>query len=394
MTYLHLEHFPTMRFLFFAIFIASFAFIDTSSFEAHGAEKHLNQTKYIVYVGSYGTGIQAYRFDAGNGQLQPIGITGKITNPSFLIADHDFRYLYAVSELTGNEEGAVASFAINSASGGLTSLNSVSSAGLAPCHLALDQTSRMLMVANYTSGGVSAYPIKDDGRIGARTALMTAQGKGPNTERQEGPHAHEVVVTSDNRFAYVPDLGLDHLRIYKIDPSHAMLTPNNPPFAKQDPGMGPRHMAFSPDERFAYVANELKSEVSVFQHDKDTGALTKVQDVSTLPAGYAGENAPAEILVDSAGKFVYATNRGADSIAVFAIDPSKGTLQQIQVISSEGTMPRGLEIDPTGHFVFAGNQKTDNFVIFHIDSSSGKLTPTGQVIQTPSPVAFLFVPTT
>ena len=383
-----------MRFLPFAISIAFLVFIKTSSFEAQGAEKHLNQTKYIVYVGSYGTGIQAYRFDAGDGQLQAIGMMGKITNPSFLIADREFRYLYAVSELTGNDEGAVAAFAINSASGALSPLNSVTSAGVAPCHLAVDHTSKILMVANYTSGGVSAYPIKDDGRIGGMTGVMTAHGKGPNTERQEGPHAHEVVVTADNRFAYVPDLGLDHIRIYKIDPSHATLTPNNPPFAKQDPGMGPRHMAFSPDEKFAYVVNELKSEVSVFQHDKDTGALTKIQDVSTLPPDYSGENGPAEILVDSAGKFVYATNRGADSIAVFAIDPTKGTLSQIQVISSEGAMPRGLEIDPTGHFVFAGNQKTDNFVIFHIDANSGKLTPTGRVIQTPSPVAFLFVPTT
>jgi 6-phosphogluconolactonase len=382
-----------MRFLPFAISIAFLVFINTSSFEAHGAEKHLKQTKYIVYVGSYGTGIQAYRFDAGDGQLQAIGMMGKITNPSFLIADREFRYLYAVSELTGKEEGAVASFAINPASGALSPLNSVSSAGLAPCHLAVDQTSKMLMVANYTSGGVSVYPIKDDGHIGEMTGVMTAHGKGPNRERQEGPHAHEVVVTSDNRFAYVPDLGLDHVRIYKIDSSHAALTANNPAFTKQDPGMGPRHMAFSPDEKFAYVVNELKSEVSVFQHDKDTGALTKIQDVSTLPPDYSGENGPAEILVDSAGKFVYATNRGADSIAVFAIDPTKGTLRQIQVISSEGTMPRGLEIDPTGHFVFAGNQKTDNFVIFHIDANSGKLAPTGQVIQTPSPVAFLFVPT-
>ena len=356
------------------------------------ATKHLDQTKYILYVGSYGKGIQAYQFDSATGQLKDIGRSGDAVNPSFLAADPDFRYLYAVSEVEGNVNGGVAAFSIDRENGSLRALNSVSSAGVAPCHLAVDKTGKMLIVANYTSGGVSAYPIGHDGRIGEISALLTAKGQGPNAERQEGPHAHEVLISSDNARAYVPDLGLDEIRLYRLDPSKAGLAPNDPPVVKQSPGMGPRHLAFSPDEKFAYVMNELKSEVSVFKHDKATGNMTKVQDVSSIAPGYSGENGPAEILVDSRGKFVYATNRGADNIAVFSIDSYDGTLRQIQLISSEGTMPRGLEIDPSGRFIFAGNQKTDNFVVYHIDPKAGTLTATGQVIHTPSPVAFLFVP--
>jgi len=370
----------------------SFAALPFTAMSSLSATQHLDQTKYILYVGSYGKGIEAYRFDASTGQLQPMGRSGDVVNPSFLTADRDFRHLYAVSEVVGNTNGGVAAFSINRENGTLHALNSASSAGVSPCHLALDRTGKMLIVANYGSGGVSAFPIEPNGRLGQMSALMTAHGHSADPQRQEGPHAHEVVISSDNARAYVPDLGLDQIRLYRLDVSKAGLTPNDPPFAKQDPGFGPRHLAFSPDEKFAYVINELKSEVSVFTHNPANGSMTKIQDVSTLPSGYSGENAPAEILVDSHGKFVYATNRGADSIAVLAIEPGKGTLRQIQVISSEGKMPRGLEIDPTGHFMFAGNQKTNNFVIYHIDEKSGQLTATGQVVNTPSPVAFLFVP--
>jgi 6-phosphogluconolactonase len=351
----------------------------------------LDQTKYIVYIGSYGKGVTAYRFDAGSGQLQAIGLVGEVANPSFLAADKDFRYLYAVSELEG-KNGGVAAFSIDRSSGSLRSLNAVSSAGVAPCHLAVDKDSKMVIVANYGTGGVSAYPIGADGRLGEMSSLMTAKGTGPNAERQEGSHAHEVVISSDNRLAYVPDLGLDQIRLYQLDTSTAKLTPHDPPFAKQSPGMGPRHLAFTPDEKFAYVMNELKSEVSVFTRDAATGNLTKIQDISSLRPDYSGENGPAEILVDSTGKFVYATNRGEDTIAVFAINPADGKLTLVQSISAEGKSPRGLEIDPTGSFIFVGNQKTDNFVIYHIDKTTGKLTATGQVMHMPTPVAFLFVP--
>ncbi|HEX4773863.1 MAG TPA: lactonase family protein [Bryobacteraceae bacterium] len=354
-----------------------------------GASKHLTQTKYILYIGAYGKGISAYRFDASTGKLEAIGLAGELGNPSFLASDSKYRTLYAVSEVDGSVHGAVGAFAINRQSGALRKLNTRDSGGIAPCHLATYQD-KALIVANYTSGGVSSYPIEQDGSLGEMVSLMTPKGHGPNPKRQEGPHAHEVVIASSG-LAYVPDLGLDQLRIYNVA-DDAKLTVHDPAFVQQDPGMGPRHMAFTSDQKYAFVVNELKSVVSLFRRDTATGAMTKVQDVSSLPEGFSGENDPAEILVDAGDKYVYSTNRGNDSVAVFSFDAAAGKLQQIQVISTEGKMPRGLEFDPTGHFLFAGNQKTNNFVVFRVDQASGKLTPTGQSVTTPSPVAFLFVP--
>lgn len=352
--------------------------------------KPVNQ-HYIVYVGAYGKGITAYRFDTGSGKLQPLGMAGEIVNPSFLAISPDKRKLYAVSEVEGNHDGAVGAFSIDAHTGKLTELNTRNSGGIAPCHLAVDHTGKMLIVANYTSGGVSSYPIEADGSLGEMASLMTAQGHGPNAARQEGPHAHEVVIGKDNHIAYVPDLGLDRIRLYRIDPATAKLSDNEPPFVQQDPGFGPRHMVFSPNGQFVYVINELKSFVSVFRLDGADGKMTKIQDASSLPEGYTGENGPAEILIDSRGQYVYATNRGNDTIAVFSVDNASGKLKQVQVISAEGKMPRGLTFDPSEHFLFAGNQTTNNFVVFRVDPSTGRLSPTGTVVNTPSPVDFLFV---
>ncbi len=357
-----------------------------------GASRHPEQTKYFVYVGTYTKNIFGYGFDAGSGKLDAMGPLGEVMNPSFLATDPHFRFLYSVSEVEGKENGGVAAFSIDRKNGSLKFLNSASSAGVAPCHLAVDKTAKMLVVANYGTGAVSAFPLERDGRLGPMSALMEAHGSSVNPDRQKGPHAHETVISADNRFLYVPDLGLDQIRIYRLDPSQAKLTPSEPAFAKDDPGSGPRHIAFAPSHKFAYVVNELKSFVTVFSHDTSTGNLKEIQTVSTLPPGFSGENAPAEIEVDKAGKFVYASNRGHNSIAVFAIDEASGTLKQVQVISTEGKEPRGFEIDPTGHFLFAGNHKSNQFVVFRVDPATGQLTPTGQKIDVPSPVAFQFVP--
>jgi 6-phosphogluconolactonase len=365
--------------------LAIFSLFAMSSFAATS-----NQTKFFLYVGSYTHEILLYEFDSVTGQLKLDGPAGQVDSPSWVTADPDFKYLYAVSEVE-NKTGGVAAFAINRENGSLRKLNEVSSGGVAPCHVATDRTGKMVIVANYTSGSVSAYPVKQDGRLGEMGSLMTATGQGPD-QRQNGPHAHEVVISSDNKLAYVPDLGLDQIRVYQIHTDKGTLSPANPPFVKQDPGFGPRHMAFSPDWSHAYLMNELKSQVSVFTHDKSTGKLTKIQDVSSLPADYAGKNGPAEILVDATGRFVYATNRGADTIAVFAVEPGKGTIKLTQSVPSQGRSPRGLTIDPSGRFMFAGNQDTSNFAVYHIDANSGQLTATGQVISQGSPVAFLFVP--
>ncbi len=345
-----------------------------------------------MYVGVYGKGVYAYRYASAQGSFEPLGMVGEVVNPSFLATDRSYKHLYAVSEVEGKVDGAVAAFSIDRKSGKLQALNHRSSAGIAPCHLAVDHTTKMLVAANYTTGSVPAFPIENDGSLGEMSALMTAQGSSVNPQRQEGPHAHETVISADNRFLYVPDLGLDRIRIYKLDPAHAKLTPSDPAFVQVEPGSGPRHIAFSPNGKHAYVVNELKSAVYVFNHDAANGNLQQVQTVSTLPAGFTGENAPAEVLIDRAGKFLYASNRGPGTIAVFAIDPTAGTLKQVQVAGTGGTFPRGVEIDPTGRFLLAGDQKADQFVVFQIDPATGQLHLTGKVFNVPSPVAFLFVP--
>lgn len=353
------------------------------------AKEH--NANYFLYAGVYGKGIYGFRFNANNGRLQPIGLAGAIVNPSWVTVGPHERFLYAVSEVEGQNNGAVAAFAIDRQTGALRELNSMSSAGVSPCHIGIDHTGKMLLVANYGTGSVGVFPIQPDGSLGAMSTLLIAEGHSVNSHRQEGPHAHEVVISADNRFAYVPDLGLDEIRIYRIDPEHAAATPNDPPFAKEDPGMGPRHIAFGAGEKYAYLATELKSFVTVFSHDAQNGSLTAIQKVSTLPEGFTGENAPAEIVVDDAEKFVYATNRGANTIAVFAIDGATGKLRQIQNISSEGNFPRGFAIDPTGRYAFAGNQKSDNFAVFRVDRATGRLTFTGENIKLSSPVGFAFV---
>ncbi|HLH05289.1 MAG TPA: lactonase family protein [Bryobacteraceae bacterium] len=375
--------------------IPLFAVLSTTmSTSSHlsGASTGAQQQSYFVYLGSYGQGIQGYRFDAANGALESIGLAGKVENPSWITADRDYRHLYAVSELQGNQNGGVASFAIDRKSGKLTSLNQVSSKGKAPCHASVDATGRMIVVANYTTGDAVSFAIEKNGSLSEAVSIEKAHGSGPNKERQEGPHAHEAVITRDNTRVYVPDLGLDEIRIYKIDPATAKLTPNDPPNAKAEAGSGPRHIVFDHNERYAYVMHELKPFVSVFRRDPATGALERIQEVRTIRRDFTKENTGAEIRIDAAGKFLYTSNRGEDSIQVFAIDSATGKLNQVQNISTEGQQPRGFALDPTGRFLLAGNQKSNTLVVFKVDPSTGKLTPAGKKIETPSPVDVFFVP--
>jgi 6-phosphogluconolactonase len=359
---------------------------------AKSASAEPDHTKYFLYVGTYGKGIYAYHFDAHSGNLQSIGLAGEIVNPSWITTDPHHRYLYAVSEIEGKVNGGVAAFALDRRSGMLRKLNSMSSAGVAPCHLSVDRTGRMLLVANYGTGGVGVFAVGADGSLRTMTGLLQAEGHSVNPKRQQGPHAHEAVITADNRFAYVPDLGLDRIRIYRLDPSHASATENSPAFVSEQPGYGPRHIAFAPGDRHAYVVNELKSFVTVYTRDSQNGNLHLVQQISTLPEGFTGENAPAEIAVDHAGRFVYATNRGANTVAVFAIDPATGTLRMVQSVSSEGDFPRGFSLDPTGHYAFVGNQKSDDFAVFEVDQATGHLRFTGERFKLSAPVGFAFVP--
>jgi len=357
--------------------------------------------KYLVYVGTYtgeGTkskGIYAFRYDAATGQLTPLGLAAETTNPSFVAAHPNGKFLYAVNEVgdyKGPNSGGVSAFSIDRATGKLTFLNELPSRGADPCYITVDRTGKFVLVANYTGGSVIVYPILEDGRLGEASAFVQHTGHGPNAERQEGPHAHSIDLSPDNRFAFVDDLGLDELLVYKFDAAKGSLTPNDPPFAKLDAGAGPRHFALRPDGKFAYVVTEIGRSVTVFSNDAASGTLQRVQTLTTLPAGFTGRNDDAEIEVLPSGKFLYASNRGHDSIAVFAIDKNTGTLTPIEYVSTKGANPRHFEIDPTGSLLFAASEKSDNIVVFRINAQTGRLTPTGKVLEVAQPVCFKFVP--
>jgi 6-phosphogluconolactonase len=360
-------------------------------------------SSYLVYVGTYtaGTskGIYNYHFDPKTGQLTPIGVAAEVVNPSFLATDPQHRFLYAVTEMgqahgpdAYKTNGSISSFSIDRKTGALTFLNKIDSGGGGPCHLVVDKTGKMLFVANYGSGSVASFAIKPDGSIGERTGFDQHTGSSVDPARQKGPHAHAVVLSPDNRFLFVPDLGTDQIKIYRVDAAKGTFTPNDPPFATVKAGYGPRHFTFGRGAKFAYAVCEMGSSVAVFSYDPAKGSLTPVQTISNLPSDFKGVNNSAEIEVDRSGRFLYASNRGNDSITVFAIDPVKGTLTKVQVVPTQGNMPRNFAIDPTGKYLIAANQKSNNMVVFSIDPKDGQLKPAGQTLDISSPVDILFVP--
>jgi 6-phosphogluconolactonase len=361
---------------------------------------------YFVYVGTYtaeagsaSKGIYGYRFDSDTGELASLGLAAETTNPSFLAVHPNHRFIYAVNE-TGNyqgqKSGAVSAFSIDRANGKLTLLNEVASKGADPCYITIDKTGKYVLVANYTGGSVAVFPVLEDGRLGEASAFIQHTGHGADPERQEGPHAHSIDLSADERFAIVDDLGLDETLVYRFDRAKGSLSLNDPQIyttlAKADPGAGPRHFAFNPNGKFGYVVNEIQSTVSVFSYDGSAGVLRRLQTISTYPKDFTAHNDDAEIQVHPSGKFLYASNRGHDSIAVFAIDPDKGTLTLIEYASTKGQTPRSFEIAPGGSLLFAANEKSNNIVVFSIDGKTGRLTPTGKVLDVSEPVCVKFVP--
>jgi 6-phosphogluconolactonase len=367
---------------------------------AAAAAPPAKQGQYLFYVGtdteegSKSKGIYAYRYDANTNQITPLGLAAETTNPSFLALHANGRFLYAVNSVgnyKGPNSGGVSAFSIDRATGKLTFLNEVPSRGADPCYISVDQTGKYVLVANYAGGSVAVFPVLADGKLGEATAFVQHTGHGTNPQRQEGPHPHSIDLSPDNHFAMVDDLGLDELLVYKFDGAKGSLSPNDPPFAKFDPGAGPRHLALRPDGEFAYVITEMGNTVTVFSNDAASGRLKLLQTVTTLPKGFSGRNDDAEIRVHPSGRFLYASNRGDDSIAIYAIDKSQGTLAQVGSVHTGGKEPRNFEIDPTGTLLFAANQKSDTIVIFRIDAKTGHLTPTGQVLEVASPVCVKFM---
>jgi 6-phosphogluconolactonase len=345
-----------------------------------------------VYVGTYtggpSRGIYLLELDTNSGALGRPRLVGETENPSFLALHPTGKYLYAVNEV---DQGGVSAFAIDANSGKLTFLNRQSSQGSGPCHLVVDRAGKNVLVATYGSGTLAVLPIEADGHLRPSSSSVQHKGSSANPERQEGPHAHSINLDAANHFAVAADLGLDKVLVYRFDPSQGTLTPNDPPFTSVAPGAGPRHFAFHPDGRHAYVINEMQSTVTAFDYDPERGTLAELQTITTLPRDYADKNFTAEGQVHPSGKFLYGSNRGHDSIAIFTIDARTGRLEPVGHQSTYGKTPRHFGIDPSGRFLLAANQDSNTLVVFRIDPQSGRLQPTGHSTEVPKPVCVKFV---
>ena len=353
----------------------------------------------LVYFGTYtgakSKGIYVSRFDPTTGQLTAAELAAATVSPSFLAVHPSWRFLYAAGEtgtLEGKRGGAVSAFSLDAKTGRLTLLNRQSSGGEGPCHLAVDQSGKCLLVANYGNGAIAALPIQADGALAEPGTVIQHQGSSVNPARQSGPHAHFITADPTDRFVLACDLGLDEVLVYRLDPAKATLVANDPPFASVKPGSGLRHLAFHPSGRFVFLISEMSSTLTVFAYDAKRGALKEVQTISTLPETFTGERSGAEVQVHPSGKFVYGSNRGHDSIAVFGFDPKRGHLTCLQHQATQGKMPRHFAIDPTAQWLLAENQESDSVVVFRVDATTGRLSPTGQRISVGAPVCAVFVP--
>jgi 6-phosphogluconolactonase len=358
------------------------------------------QKQYLVYVGTYteqgskSKGIYAYRFDPGTDRVTPLGLVAKTVNPSFIAIDPNRRFLYAVNEVSdfqGQKSGAISAFAIDRATGKLTLLDQVASRGAGPCYITVDKTGKYVLVANYDGGSVAVFPVREDGSLGETSSFIQHTGHGTNPERQEAPHAHSIDMSLDDRFAIVDDLGLDETLVYPFDGSKGSLSRDQARIAKAAPGAGPRHFAMHPSGKFGYVVNEMGSTITVFDYDPPVGTLKPAQTISTIPKDFSKLDESAEIEVAPSGKFLYASNRGHDSIAVFAIDSRNGMLSLVEYVPTNGASPRNFEIAPGGSSLFVENEKSDDIVLFHIDGATGRLTPAGKVLNISQPVCVKFV---
>jgi 6-phosphogluconolactonase len=352
-----------------------------------------------VYTGTYTgpkcKGIELFHLDNVTGSLTKLGLAVETESPSYLAIAPNRQFLYAVNEVSafgGKPAGAVSAFAINPASGELRPLNQKTSGGPGPCHLSIDPTGQHVFVANYGGGSVEVLPILEDGRLGDPTCFIQHAGTGPNKQRQEGPHAHFIAPDPVGRRILACDLGLDKVMVYDFDEKKGILKGKPDGFLKDTPGSGPRHFVFGSGTRFIYVVNEMGSSVTAFKYNSRGGKGELIQSISTLPEGFTGNSSCAEIQAHPNGKFIYASNRGHDSIAVYLADKAKGNLSLVEIQPTRGKTPRGFGIDPTGKWLIAGNQSSDTLAVFKIDQDTGKLEPTGPVVSAGSPVCVEFLP--
>ena len=352
---------------------------------------------YLVYIGTYtelpgapSKGIYVYRFDPGTGELTYVDVAEGNKNPSFVTVHPTGRYLYAVHEVEtfdGQPGGGVSAYALNPETGVPAPLNRQLSQGAIPCHVNTDASGQYVFLANYVGGSVGMLPVDADGSL--QPASDVAPHRDPAAPDKK-PHAHQIIFDPSGRWAFSPDLGLDRIMVYRPDAEQGKLMPQPGLSAELEPGAGPRHMAFHPMGRFAFVINELNGTLTAFAFEPTTGVLTEVQTVSTLPEGYDGPRSCADLHVSASGRFLYGSNRGHDSLVIFAIDQVTGQLELVGHESTQGKTPRNFALDPTGGYLLAANQDSSTIVTFRVDARTGKLTPTGQVTEVPAPVCIKF----
>ena len=353
--------------------------------------------KLRVYVGTYtrkaSKGIYQFEMDLATGALKPMGVAAETENPSFLALHPKGNLMYSVGELSefkGEKVGSVNSYSIDRGTGKLTLLNQVGSAGSGPCHVKVSDNGRFVLCANYNSGSAAAFALDADGKIGKRTAFhQHVEPFGPLKPRQAGPHAHSVNLDKANRHVVVADLGKDRVLIYKFDAKTGAMTPHGEFVGA--PASGPRHFAFHPNAKWAFVINEINCTLTALNWDGTAGKLTEINTEPTMPIPAAPGLSTAETVVHPNGRFVYGSNRGHDSIAIFSIDGSTGRVARIGNESTQGKVPRNFNIDPTGQFLVAANQDSDSLVVFRIDAATGKLTPVGSPVEAPVPVCVKFL---
>jgi 6-phosphogluconolactonase len=358
----------------------------------------------FVFVGTYtepilfgtgqilrgkGKGIHVYKFDTLSGALEPYRVAEGVRNPSYLAFHPSRRYLYAVNEykeFEGRASGAISAFALDPDSGQLTFINQKATGGTDPCHLSVTRSGDCILEANFASGSFSVFPIGQDGSLGEDGDFVQHQGSSIDPKRQLGPHAHAVTLDNQERFAFVPDLGIDKVMIYELDAVHAKVKPARTPWAAVRPGAGPRQLVMHPAGRFAYLINELNSTMTAFRYDDQQGTLEEMQTLSTLPDDFRGSSSCAEVQITPAGDLLFGSNRGHNSLVTYAIDPVQGTLRLLGHVSTRGSIPRNFTVDPSGDWVLVANQDSDNLVVFRIDHSTGALIPTGDPVEAPTPV--------
>lgn len=351
----------------------------------------------LVFVSSFAAGddgaIQAFELDVPEGTLRTLARTTEVEHPFFLALSPDHTHLYSIHAPTFGGEAAefVAAWRLEKRSGGLALLNRQSTRGTASCYLDVDSTGKTVLVANYLSGSVAALPVRDDGSLGEIASFMPHRGSSIDPDRQQGPHAHCIVISPDNRFAYAADLGLDQILGYRLDAATAQLTPHRQPFVRTRPGAGPRHLTFHPDGRHVYVINELQNSITMFDFLPETGMLIERQTLSTLPDDFEGTSYCADLKITPDGRFLYGTNRGHDSIAAYGIDEN-GRLTRIQIVPSRGAGPQNLALTAQGELLLCANMPGNALVVFRIDSRSGRLTPIGEPLAIPKPSCIMLVP--